>query len=147
MGKGKDGNMNTNNNNTTEMKKKIDAMETRIKKLETANTTLEKKVEGLESRVIISERVSEQLSLEVDRLDQYHRRPNVIVRNMLLPETETNADVENKVHDIMKNEIKLPEIVNSIDKLHRTGKVKEKNGKKMQDVIIRLNASCKVYSV
>ena len=145
------GNKNNNNDSNTtsvlEMKKRIEAMEIKINQLETANLKLERKVEVLESRVTISERVSEKLSVEVDRLDQYHRRPNLIIRGMWLPERETNTDVERAVKNVIQNELKLPEVVNNIDKLHRTGKIKEKNGKRMQDVIIRFKTHKARYAV
>ena len=38
-------------------------------------------------------------------------------------------------------------MVNSIDKLHRTGEVREKNGKRMQDVIIRFKTHHARYTV
>ena len=151
MAKGNKNNNSSNDNTHTtsmaDMKKKMEAMESRIVQLETANLQLETKVEELEGRISISERVSQQLSLEVDRLDQYHRRPNLIIRGMWLPENENNGDVEKKVQNVIKDELKLPEMVNSIDKLHRTGKVKEKNGKRMQDVIIRFKTHHARYTV
>ena len=66
---------------------------------------------------------------------------------MWLPERETNTDVEREVKNVIQNELKLPEIVNNIDKLHRTGKIKEKNGKRMQDVIIRFKSHKARYTV
>ena len=58
-----------NNNLASDLKKQIETMEARIKALETSNKSLEKRVEHLESRVVISERLSEQLTTELDRLD------------------------------------------------------------------------------
>ena len=68
-------------------------MEARIKHLEIANKSLEDKVENLESRLHVSENVYEQLTVDLDRLDQYHRRSNVIV---FLPERESFEDVTKK---------------------------------------------------
>ena len=143
----KNNNNNNNNNNALEMKRKIESMEARIKNLEATNSSLETKVAELDSRLIVSERVSERLSLELDRLDQYHRRPNVVVKGMFLPERESNEDVEKNIHKILKDDLKLPEAIQNIDKLHRVGKVKEKNGKKIQDVIIRFKTHRTRYAV
>ena len=107
-----------NNNLASDLKKQIETMEARIKALETANQSLEKKVEHLESRVVISERVSEQLTTELDRLDQYHRRSNIIIKNVFLPENESDDDVKKVVTKIVKNDIVKPELLSSVDKHH-----------------------------
>ena len=136
-----------NNNLASDLKKQIETMEARIKALETANQSLEKKVEHLESRVVISERVSEQLTTELDRLDQYHRRSNIIIKNVFLPENESDDDVKKVVTKIVKNDIVKPELLSSVDKHHRIGKVKEVNGKKMQNIIARFKSHSARYSV
>ena len=107
-------------------------METRISKLEAANEILEGKVEGLESRAKISENVSEKLSVELDRLDQYHRRSNIIIKDVFLPENESIEDVKKTVHKVIAKDLGLPSLLPSIDKLHRQGKIVEKNGKKIK---------------
>ena len=147
MPKNNNNNNNNSNNTVMEMKRKVELMEARIKNLESANSALETKVAELDSRLIVSERVSERLSLELDRLDQYHRRSNVVVKGMFLPERETNEDVERNIHKILKDDLKLPEAIQNIDKLHRVGKVKERNGKKIQDVIIRFKTHRTRYAV
>ena len=136
-----------NNNLASDLKKQIETMEARIKALETANQSLEKKVEHLESRVVISERVSEQLTTELDRLDQYHRRSNIIIKNVFLPENESDDDVKKVVTKIVKNDIVKPELLSSVDKHHRIGKIKEVNGKKMQNIIACFKSHSARYSV
>ena len=133
-----------NNNNSPQvvidLKKQIESMETRIK-------SLEGKVENLEGRLVVSERVSEQLTIELDRLDQYHRRSNIVVRDVFLPENETNESITKNVHKMISKDLESPSLVTSIDKLHRFGKIKEKNGKKSQNVIIRFKSHYARYSV
>ena len=95
-------------------------------------THLLRRVERLESRVVISERVSEQLTTELDRLDHYHRRSN---------------DVKNVVTNIIKIDMVKPELLSSLDKQHRIGKVKIVNGKKLQNIIVRFKSHSARYSV
>ena len=90
---------------------------------------LEAEVELLESSRIITENVTKQLANEIDRLSQYTRRSNVIVRNVFEPEKETNEEVFEKMIKLIEKYLSLPHLVNEIDKLHRVGNVKEMNGK------------------
>ena len=77
------------------------------------------------------------MAWEVDKLSQYSRPANVIVRNVFKPEKETNEEVTIKMSKIIQKELNLPHLVGEVDKMHRVGKILEKNGKKCQDVIIR----------
>ena len=111
------------------------------------NAALEAKVLILEDRVAVSENVSSKLSSELDRLDQYHRRSNIIIKDAFLPEKETIEEVKNTVVEIISQDLKLPEMAKSIDKLHRIGKVLTKNGKKQQDIIVRFKTHHSRYSI
>ena len=64
-----------------------------------------------------------------------------------MPETETIEDVTKVVNKIIAKDLQLPNVINSIDKLHRIGKPKEKNGKKNQDVIVRFKSHSARYTV
>ena len=140
--------INNNGNNTiAELKQQIAVMGARITKLEEANEELESKVDVLEGRLKISENVSEKLCIELDRLDQYHRRSNIIIKDVFLPEKETSEDVTKVVHKIISKDMGLPNLVPSIDKLHRQGKILEKNGKKNQNIIVRLKSHFARYSI
>ena len=108
---------------------------------------LNKKVELLESRIAISENVSERLSQELDRLDQYHRRPNIILKHALLPESETDSTIKGTVVNILEKELSLPGIAEDIDKLHRVGKIKTVDGKKQQNIIVRFKTHFSRYAV
>ena len=112
------------NNEVNELKERMLLLEAKVKALEEKNGEFEKKVELLESRIAISENVSERLSLELDRLDQYHRRPNVILKHALLPERETDSAIKGTVVNILEKELSLPGVAEDIDKLHRVGKIK-----------------------
>ena len=54
---------------------------------------LEKRCEKLESFKLVSETITESLRKELDRLDQYGRRYNVVIRNVEKPATETHKQV------------------------------------------------------
>ena len=77
-------------------------MENKVRNLEVKNKTLEEKVERLESKVVISKIVTKRLENELDQLDQYHRRSNIIIIiiNVFLPEKETDGHVTIKVTNI-----------------------------------------------
>lgn len=143
----KNNNNNNNGNNMANNSKEMAGMKNRMEEMEKKIKFLENKVDVLESRLLISEGVSEKLVLEVDRLDQYHRRPNIIIRNMFKPENESNNDVERKVKEVITKELGLPEMTNNIDKLHRVGREKMTNGKKSQNVIVRFKTHHARYAV
>ena len=138
---------NKNNMNVKQLSDQMDIMEKKMKELEEKNNKLEAKVLLLESRVIISEGVSTKLAIELDRLDQYHRRPNIIIKNAPLPENETNNAITTTVNDIIEKDLSLPNVVSEIDKFHRVGKVRTRNGKKHQDIIVRFKTHSSRYLV
>ena len=129
------------------MKERLDAMEKRLKEAETTNINLEKKISMLEDRVAVTENVSTRLSQELDRLDQYHRRSNIVIKNVFLPEKESPLVVNATVTKILTTELQLPDSVNEIDKLHRVGKIRTKNGKSHQDIIVRFKTHSARYAV
>ena len=109
---------------------------------------MEKKVATLEGRVVylevhkvVSQNVTKTLSDEVNKLSQYTRRPNIIVRNVLRLEEESDEKVVQKMHDLIKTELKLPEVIREIDKLHLIGKVKMVNGKKYRTSLYGSNCT------
>ena len=112
-------------------------MERKVTSLEQKNKGLEKKIEQLETDVAISVNVTSQLAKEVDRLSQYTQHSNVIVRNVFLPEEETNEQVSIKMMKMIKVDMKLLDVVDKVDKHHRVGRIKQLNGKKTQDIIIK----------
>ena len=143
----KNNNNNNSGNNMANNTKEMVGMKHRMEEMEKKIKFLENKVDVLESRLLVSEGVSEKLALEVDRLDQYHRRPNIIIRNMFKPENESNNDVERKVKEVITKEPGLPEMTNNIDKLHRVGREKMINGKQSQNVIVRFKTHHARYAV
>ena len=45
------------------------------------------------------------------------------------------------------DDLKLLNIVDDVDKLHRVGKIKQRNGKKMKDIIVKLKSHTLRYLV
>ena len=130
------------------LKDKMNQMESKIKELEKKNKKLEDRVEILESDKLISSNVADLLAEEVDKLSQYTRRANLIVRNVFLPETESADVTKNKIIQVIKKELNMPEdVIKDIDKMHRIGKVKKVNDKNNQDVIIRFKSHSARYRV
>ena len=106
-----------------------------------------KKIDELETRVAVSENVSAKLRIEIDRVDQYQRRSNVVLKHVDLPDDNDNEKDKVVVKNVFEKELKLQNVVSSIDKLHRIGKVKENNGKKTQDIIVRFKSHHSRYTV
>ena len=134
-------------NQLKSLKDKVSSLEKRLIELESKNKTLEEKVTTLESENVVSKHVTNKLSIELDRLDQYHRRSNVVISNVLKLESESSEDVKEKVKDILTAELKLPAAVAGIDKLYRIGKTRETNGKETQDIIVRFRSHRTRYEV
>ena len=105
------------------LKDKLEKVEKRLEEVEKKNKILEEKVVLLESEKAINENVTRLLSNEVDRLDQYHRRSNIIIANVIKPENESQEEVSNKVHQIIQRDLNIPNVIPQIDKLHRVGKI------------------------
>ena len=129
------------------LKDKLEKVERRLEEIENKNKKLEEKVVVLESEKAINQNVTRLLSDEVDRLDQYHRRSNIIIANVIKQEHESQEEVTNKVNEIIQRELNLPEVIPQIDKLHRVGKVRERNGKQTQDIIVRFRSHAARYKV
>ena len=55
----------------------------------------------------------------VKELDKYSRRLNIIIKDMFLPEEETQAQLNKKIKKIITKELQLENAANDIDKLHR----------------------------
>ena len=116
---------------------------------------LVQKVKALENRLVILENknavletVTSNLEKELDRLDQYGRRSNVILRNLEFPAGKEDATViEQTVKEIVTNQLNLPEAADEIDKVHRVGKKKDHQGKTCQNVIVRFKSHRSRYSV
>lgn len=160
----KQNNNNNNNADVAELKKQIEALQQKVNKLFNKNKTLEErvdvldntkrkltdKVEALESKVAICEVVNFNLSNEVDRLDQYTRRSNIIIKNIKLPDDpkqETNEDVKKIVKKAIKDDLKLPDtILEDVDKFHRNGIIKQNGGIKTQNVIVRFKSHSSRYA-
>ena len=56
----------------------------------------------------------------------------------LNPKKKTNEEVSEKMIKLIEKDLKLPHLVNEIDKLHRVRNVKEMN--ESQDIIIKFKS-------
>ena len=129
------------NNNSMVSKQMYDELLEKVK-------ALENRVGILEDKNAVLEKVTSKLEEEIDRLDQYGRRSNVILSNLELPAgKEDQTVVERTVKEIITNQLNLPEAADEIDKVHRVGKKKDHQGKKYQNVIIRFKSHRSRYSV
>ena len=141
------GGNNNNSKNQQSLKDLVNVLQKKVDELESKNTALEERIVHLEQKQITSTHVTKLLTEGVDRLGQYHRRSNVMMRGVFLPEKESNEEVENKVKRIIKDEMGIPEVIGDFDKAHRICNVKEINGKKHQDIIVKFKSHAARYKV
>ena len=135
-----------NTNNTNKSNQLVAELKKRIEELEVRNKSLEDRMGLLEEKQGVLSHVNGMLSQEVDRLNQYTRRSNIVLKNVFVPENETVDQVEKEVKNII-TKMGLPEVIPDFDKAHRLGKPKSLNGKKHQDVNVRFKSHSARYKV
>ena len=143
-------NKNKNKNkseNVAHLNNEIKKLHERIDDVEKRNLELEDRVTTLESINIVSSRVTEELKKEIDRLDQYGRRSNIIIKHVPLKENESTSEVATIVGNFLSKELSLPNAMKDVDKLHRVGKPKSHNGSKQQNIIVRFKTHYTRYKV
>ena len=86
-----------NNNKVSGNDMSIELFKKRIEELEAKNITLEDRFAKLEERQAVLSHVNSMLTKEVERLSQYTRRSNIVIRNIFLPADETVKNIF-KVH-------------------------------------------------
>ena len=129
----------------------IAKLEKKIQEYETKFKALENRIESLEATEAVLKTVTSNLRNELDSLDQYGRRSNILIRNVEIDETDDREvdqkKIESTVTDIIQNELKLPACVGQIDKLHRVGQKKEHHNKKYQNIVVRFTSHRARYQV
>jgi len=81
-----------------------------------------------------------KLDSQLNELEQYRRRQNLEIHGIPMPDNETNADVEDKVLQVLKK-IDTTLSKDSIDVVHRLrGKPKTDQNKKYPSIIVRFIA-------
>ena len=148
---------NVDNNNASSsnddeialLKERLKKVENQVTSMKDENKLLVAQIRVLEDQVAVAMNTSDRLKLEVDRLDQYQRRYNVVLKNVALPKKPTQEGDEKFVNNLFVKEPKLPGAYEEVDKLHRLGSVRTNDGgKKTQDIIVRFKtheARYKVY--
>ena len=130
-----------------QMLQRLVKAEENIKQLENSKKDLEKRVEVLEAKVVVAENTSEKLRLELDRVDQYQRRSNVLLKFADLPKNNNEAKDKELVKNVLEKELKIANCLSTIDKMHRVGKVRTRDGKQNQDIIVRFKTHHSRYTV
>ena len=148
--KSKRGNTSADTNGEDEifqLKERLKTVEGQITALKNDNKLLNARVSVLEDQVAIARNTSEKLRVEVDRLDQYHRRHNIMLKNVVVPKKPSQDGDEKFVQNLFTKELKLNDAYADVDKLHRLGPVRNKDGKKTQDIIVRFRSHAVRYEV
>ena len=96
---------------------------------------LEGEIQRLESLVFVQKRVSEHLRDEVDRLQQFTRRPCVVIRGIDKDRNESPDELRTKVEKVIDS-VESSTKMGDVDKFHRNGRFRD--GK--QEVIVRFNS-------
>lgn len=122
-------------------------LEKEVLQLQKEKKLLEDRVSVLEDQYAISRNTSAKLKAEVDRLDQYQRRSNILIKNVEVSEPPNQADDKKLVHELIRKDLKLPNAVAEIDKLHRLGRKRTNGGKTTQDIIVKFKTHSARYDV
>ena len=150
-GKANRNNSNESNSNSNddvdELRARIEAMEKELKSIKNENEVLEGRVAILEDKIAVSCNTSLKLRQEVDRLDQYQRRSNILLKNVELGPTNSQKDDKKLVQNLLQKELKVPKALVEVDKLHRMGRTRTNAGKKTQDIIVRFKSHAARYDV
>ena len=105
---------------------------------------LEFTVIKLKSELQITKKVNTILTEQLDNLQQYTRRPCVIVEGIPLSENETDEEIERKVKEkFLENfEVTSGSLNVEFDKCHRIGKIRKdkKNPQPQQSTIVRFKS-------
>ena len=122
----------------------IAQLEQKIRQYEAKFQALESRIETLEASEAVLNTVTADLRNELDSLDQYGRRSNILIRNVEINDRDNKETdqqkIETIVNDIISKDLKLPACVGSIDKLHRVGPKKEHQNKKFQNIVVRFTS-------
>lgn len=129
----------------------IAQLEQKIRQYEAKFQALESRIETLEASEAVLKTVTANLRNELDSLDQYGRRSNILIRNVEINDRDNKETdqqkIETIVNDIISKDLKLPACVGSIDKLHRVGPKKEHQNKKFQNIVVRFTSHRARYQV
>ena len=125
------------NNTISKVKKEVVTMENKMK-------SMEEKVDSLESEVIVSEIVSSKLEKEINRLNQYHRCSNIILKMCFYQRKKT---IKMLTIEIISKDLNLPNVIPDVDKQYHIREVKESNGKKSQGIMVKFKSHSTRYLV
>ena len=119
------------NEKIEELIRKIDEKDTKI-------SSLEKRVEMLEGRVAIVENVNSLLERKCDDLESYTRRQNLRIVGIAEPEGDENGDecLRKVKEEISKMDNVQFDLDSVIDRAHRVGPKKNRQGERVQRAMI-----------
>ena len=106
------------------MGSKIEQMETTCAKLTSDINTITVKNEQLEITCEQLSTENKELKSHSNELDNYSRRSNIVIRGIVEPQQESNAECEQTVRAFFKAQLKLPDdVINAmhIERCHRLG--------------------------
>ena len=139
---------NNGNGQYNDLLRRLQEAEKTIKDLQEDKVALVKRVEKLETNLEVSRNVSTKLRAEIDRVGQYQRRSNVVIKYADLPKENNEEKDKTFVKNVFEKELKLQNVVSQIDKVHRIGKKFDgHDGTKSQDIIVRFKNHNSRYAV
>ena len=123
-------------NDVKSLLKKIDDQQTEISSLEAKLEKQATQIDILEARNVLLENHVNHLRSSHESQEQYSRRLCLRIDGMELPQQETSEQCLEKVKKIFEElEVTVPDAV--LDRAHRIGQIKKRNGKTYQQVIVR----------
>jgi len=120
-------------NQLSDISNEITTIRSNMDHLKEENAQLKKRNRGLEEK-------NAKLDSQLNELEQYGRRQNLEIHGILMPDNETNAEVEDKVLQVLKK-IDTTITKDAIDVVHGLrGKPKTDQNKKSPSIMVRFIA-------
>ena len=89
---------------------------------------LQTQVHLLEAKVFVQDRVSDQLLIEINRLEQRNRRPCLIIEGIDKKKGENMDDLKNHVVNVL-DQVDTDISLHDVDKFHRNGPLRDEKNK------------------
>ena len=123
--------------------KKLELQMNRIEKPKGKLERHANRINELDGQMFLQKKMSDQLKIRCDNIEQYSRRTSIRIHEMEVPENESNDNIMAVVKSCYEKKNVFFDQDN-IDRVHRVGKkyTDENTGKNIQSIIVKFK-SCK----
>ena len=99
------------------------------------------RINELDGQIFLQKKMSDQLKVRCDNIEQYSRRTSIRIHEMEVPENESNDNIMAVVNSCYEKKNVFFDQDN-IDRVHRVGKryTDENTGKNIQSIIVKFKS-------